>query len=120
VKDAPPGNSKPSQEVSHPPWIQLVGIKSKGPPFKERRTGHPAVGDNISADMETKVVIEQRVLRGDQGLQLIAVVYFGRQEFRVYAPARAIGDPLEWIDHYSFTDPRVLTNMLSPNPIAVA
>jgi hypothetical protein len=48
--------------------------------------------------MEFKVLIEQRVLRASDGLQRIALVYFGTHEYRVYAPARGIGDPLEWIE----------------------
>lgn len=48
--------------------------------------------------MVPKVNIKRGVLRESQGLQRIALVFFGTQEYCVYAPARAIGDPLEWIE----------------------
>lgn len=50
--------------------------------------------------MESKVVVEQRVLRGSGDsyvLQLVATVYIGTDEYRVYAPSKATGDPLEWL-----------------------
>ena len=48
---------------------------------------------------EPKVIIEQRLLRdsGDNGvLQRIALVYLSAQEYRVYAPSRASGKPVDW------------------------
>src|SRR6267142_579288 len=47
---------------------------------------------------EPKVIIERRFLQdsGDTGLQRIALVYEGQREYRVYAPSRATGDPVEW------------------------
>ena len=48
--------------------------------------------------MEPKVILEKRVLDGGDGysLQRFAIVYLGRDEYRVYAPPMATGDPLEW------------------------
>jgi hypothetical protein len=49
---------------------------------------------------EPKVIIEQRLLRdsGDNGgAQRIALVYIGTLEHRVYAPPRAMGDPVQWM-----------------------
>jgi hypothetical protein len=46
--------------------------------------------------MEPKVIIEQRTLRSGDAAQRIALVYLGAEEHRVYAPAKAAGDPLEW------------------------
>jgi hypothetical protein len=46
--------------------------------------------------MEPKVVIEQRVLRRCDNIQCIAHAYIGAEELRVYAPARASGDPVQW------------------------
>jgi hypothetical protein len=48
--------------------------------------------------MEAKVIIEQRALRRGEAIQRIAIVYLGAEEHRVYAPARAEGDPREWIE----------------------
>jgi hypothetical protein len=50
--------------------------------------------------MEPKIIIENRILQPDGGgdLQLVAVVYEGMRESRVYAPSRATGDPLAWKD----------------------
>ena len=51
--------------------------------------------------VEPKVVIENRVLAGledARSLQTIATVYAGLEEYRVYAPARATGNALEWLD----------------------
>lgn len=52
--------------------------------------------------MPPKVVIEKRVLPGlsdDRMLQRIATVYIGNnEEYRVYAPAKATGNSLDWLD----------------------
>jgi hypothetical protein len=48
--------------------------------------------------MKPKVIIEQRVLRRSDAIQRIAIAYLGAEEHRVYAPARADGDPRDWID----------------------
>jgi hypothetical protein len=46
--------------------------------------------------MGPKVIIEQRNLRSGDAVQRIALVYLGAEEHRVYAPAKAAGDPREW------------------------
>src|SRR6266403_3266592 len=49
-----------------------------------------------------KVLIENRILRGAADgplLQKIATVYIDRTEYRVYAPAKASGDALDWLAH---------------------
>jgi len=49
--------------------------------------------------MGIKVVIDQRTLRGSgQELQRVATVYSTGSEYRVYAPAKAIGDLSEWLE----------------------
>jgi len=58
--------------------------------------------------MSTKVVIEQRDLHGsaaDPFPQKVAAVYFGGGEYRVYAPPKAIGDALEWVEHFHVHQP---------------
>jgi Protein of unknown function (Hypoth_ymh) len=53
--------------------------------------------------MTTSTVIEQRQLRGsleDDALQRVAIVYIGRDEYRLYAPAKATGDALQWMGHF--------------------
>jgi hypothetical protein len=49
---------------------------------------------------DPKVILEKRLLRdlGHDGAQRIALVYEGRREYRVYAPARAAGHPAQWYD----------------------
>jgi hypothetical protein len=52
--------------------------------------------------MESKVIIEQRQLRGSKygdALQLIATVYLSGEEYRIYVPAKATGDALDWLDN---------------------
>ena len=47
-----------------------------------------------------KIVIENAILRGspqDVILQVVATVYVGNEEYRVYAPPRATGNALEWV-----------------------
>ena len=54
--------------------------------------------------METKVIVQQRVLQGsDDGvvLQLVATVYIGTAEYLIYAPPKATGDPAEWLAQMS-------------------
>jgi hypothetical protein len=56
----------------------------------------------------TKVVIENRILRGskdDMFLQRVATVYVDGDEFRVLAPPKATGDALEWLRHLSVRKP---------------
>jgi pyrimidine deaminase RibD-like protein len=51
-----------------------------------------------------KVIVEQRTLSGsnqDFYLQRVATVYFQGADYRVYAPSRAVGDALDWLDHLS-------------------
>ena len=48
--------------------------------------------------MKPKVIIEQRILRRSDAIQLVALVYFGTDKFSIYAPERAAGDPLGWIE----------------------
>jgi predicted nucleotide-binding protein len=49
--------------------------------------------------MEPKVIIEERVLQGPdgRGLQRFATVYIGQEEYRIFAPPGATGDPLGWL-----------------------
>lgn len=51
-------------------------------------------------EIELRVIIEKRVLQASNydGAQRIALVYSGPQEYRVYAPSRASGDPVQWSD----------------------
>jgi hypothetical protein len=51
----------------------------------------------------TKVVIENAILRSQQEVpQKVATVYLdGGDEYYVYAPSKATGDALEWLDHLS-------------------
>jgi predicted nucleotide-binding protein len=50
--------------------------------------------------IEPKVVIEERALHGSDGhtLQRFGIVYIGQEEFRIYAPPKATGNPLEWLE----------------------
>jgi hypothetical protein len=51
-----------------------------------------------------KVVVEQTPFKGSglPGLlQLAATVYISGKEFRVFAPPKASGDALNWVEHYS-------------------
>ncbi len=50
---------------------------------------------------EPKVTIEETELHGADGqaLQQFATVYIGQQEYRIYAPPKATGSPLEWLAH---------------------
>ncbi len=63
--------------------------------------------------MNTKVVIERRDLHGsspDTLPQKVAAVYLDGDEYRVYAPPSAVGDALEWVEHF---------RVLQPNPESV-
>lgn len=54
--------------------------------------------------MTTNTVIEQQQLRGssqDGLLQRVATVYVDGEEYRVLAPPKAVGDALDWIQHFS-------------------
>jgi hypothetical protein len=54
--------------------------------------------------MAFNIVIEQRQLRssGQDGfLQRVATVYVDGREYRVLAPAKAVGDALNWTGHFS-------------------
>src|ERR1700687_4660029 len=56
----------------------------------------------IMGESAIKVVIEQRTLRGPSdgnSMQQIATVYIDGAEYRVYAPPRASGNPLDWLEH---------------------
>lgn len=51
--------------------------------------------------MEAKVIIEQSALHGSadvNGLQRFSTVYIGTVEYRLYAPAKATGNPLDWLE----------------------
>ena len=53
--------------------------------------------------MAPKVVIENVILRGaprTQDMQKVATLYVDGKEYRVYAPSRAQGNALEWVDHF--------------------
>jgi pyrimidine deaminase RibD-like protein len=52
--------------------------------------------------MKVKAVVQQAILPGSQGtyLQKVATVYIDGTGYRVYAPADAVGDAREWIDHF--------------------
>jgi len=52
--------------------------------------------------MDTKVVIEHPVLRPQSspyGLQVIASIYVGTAQYRIYAPPKASGPAIEWLAH---------------------
>jgi hypothetical protein len=58
--------------------------------------------------MNTKVVIEKRDLHGSTPYafpQKVAAVYLDGDEFRVYAPPKAVGDALEWVEHFRVHQP---------------
>lgn len=58
--------------------------------------------------MGVRVAIGRRILRPtgqDELLQRIATVYMDQEEYRVYAPAKAEGDALEWLDHLHVHQP---------------
>jgi hypothetical protein len=58
--------------------------------------------------MKTKTVIEQSHLRGsnqDTFLQKVATVYLDGEEYRVLAPPKAVGEALDWIEHFSVRQP---------------
>src|SRR5713101_6584206 len=55
-----------------------------------------------------KIQIHSPVLLGhaqDQVLQRVASAYEGESEYRIYAPARAKGDALEWVEHFTVRQP---------------
>ena len=55
-----------------------------------------------------KVVIERRVLQGSGDgdlLQKVATVYVDGDEYRLLAPPKATGDPIEWLDQSSVRRP---------------
>ena len=66
--------------------------------------------------MEPKVIIEQRNLRSGDAVQRIALVYMGAEEHRVYAPAKAAGDPLEWAAQISVHKPDGYGEVDVPEP----
>ena len=52
--------------------------------------------------MSVKVQIVRSVLSSmghDEALNRIAIVYVDREEYRVYAPAKASGPAIEWLEH---------------------
>lgn len=53
-------------------------------------------------DLVIKVLIERRILRasGDDDLQKVATVYVDGDEYRVLAPAKAVGDATDWVPHF--------------------
>jgi hypothetical protein len=58
--------------------------------------------------MNTKTVVEQSQLRGannDAFLQKVATVYLDGDEYRVLAPPKAVGEALDWIEHFSVRQP---------------
>jgi hypothetical protein len=59
--------------------------------------------------MALKIIIESAFLRGsldEQLLQRVATVYAPEgREFRVYAPPKATGNALEWVEHLSVVVP---------------
>jgi len=68
---------------------------------------------------EAKVIIEQRLLHdsGDnRGMQRIALVYLGRREYRVYAPSRASGDPVQWRSQLAVHTPGGFGELSMPEP----
>jgi hypothetical protein len=58
--------------------------------------------------MALKVVIENSILRTspqEHFLQRVATVYIDGDEYRVFAPPKATGDPVEWAEHLSVHQP---------------
>jgi hypothetical protein len=58
--------------------------------------------------MNAKVVIEKRDLHGSTPYafpQKVAAVYLDGDEYRVYAPPKAVGDALEWVEHFRVHQP---------------
>jgi hypothetical protein len=57
---------------------------------------------NMGEKVPIKVVIETALLersRNDIDWQRVSTVYMGHEEFRVMAPPKANGDPLDWLHH---------------------
>lgn len=55
----------------------------------------------VNGSEAVKVAVHSPLLRGLQGadlLQIVATVYVGRAEYRVYAPPNVSGDPRNWIE----------------------
>lgn len=53
--------------------------------------------------MAPKVAIENAILRGSphaENMQKVATLYVDEKEYRIYAPARAQGNALEWTEHF--------------------
>ena len=58
----------------------------------------------MTNNLETKVVVRQRILRGSnhpEALQRVATVYIDGREYRVSAPPEAKGNALDWMPHLS-------------------
>jgi len=58
----------------------------------------------MRGDLETKVIVSQRVLHGSNQadvMQKVATVYIDGEEYRVLAPPEAKGDALEWVPLFS-------------------
>ena len=54
--------------------------------------------------LATRVVINQKTLRGlasSEELQLVATVFIDRNEYRVMAPSKAVGNSLDWLENSS-------------------
>jgi hypothetical protein len=68
---------------------------------------------------DPKVIIEQRLLYdsgGNSGMQRIALVYVGTREYRVYAPSRASGDPVQWKSQLTVNMPIGFAELTMPEP----
>jgi hypothetical protein len=68
---------------------------------------------------DPKVIIERRLLYdagGNSGVQRIALVYVGTREYRVYAPSRASGDPVQWKSQLTVNIPIGYGELPMPEP----
>ncbi len=72
--------------------------------------------------MKVKAVVHLAFLPGSQGtyLQKVATVYFDGTGYSVYAPSDAVGDALEWIDHFQVRHPVDLSSEAdAPDPLRI-
>jgi hypothetical protein len=71
-------------------------------------TRNGAVSSQDRSSVNAKVVVEQKDLHGsplDSFPQRVAAVYLDGDEYRVYAPPKAVGDALEWVEHFRVHQP---------------
>lgn len=76
---------------------------SAPPLLPTSRYGKTSKTGRIMFSMAPKIVIQNAILRGSQQdgfLQRVAIVYVGDEEYRVFAPDKAAGDALDWLEQF--------------------